>query len=53
MRIISDELYAMLVRELAKNETVAIFQQLLLAPKQEKAEIDEAAEKTEDKGDKK
>nr|DAU05665.1 MAG TPA: hypothetical protein [Caudoviricetes sp.] len=48
MRIISDELHARLVRELAKNETVAIFQQLLLVPKQEETE----AEKAEGKGDK-
>lgn len=33
MRIISDELYARLVKELAKNEVVAVFQQLLLTPK--------------------
>ena len=46
MRLISDELHARLVRELAKNETVAIFQQLLLAPKQEETE------KAEGKGDK-
>ncbi len=50
MRIISDELHAKLVRELAKNETVAVFQQLLLAPKQEESEADEAAEKAEGKG---
>ena len=33
MRIISDELYARLVNELAKNEAVSVFQQLLLSPK--------------------
>ncbi len=35
MRIISDELYARLVTELAKNEAVAVFQQLLLSPKKD------------------
>ena len=50
MRIITDELFARLVRELAKNETVAIFQQLLLAPKQEETEAGETAEKTEEQG---
>lgn len=35
MRIISDELFARLVKELAKDEKVAIFQQLLLSPKKE------------------
>lgn len=45
MRIISDELYAGLVKELAKNETVAVFQQLLLSPKQdETGEAEKAAE---------
>ena len=33
MRTISDELHARIIKELAKNETVAVFQQLLLAPK--------------------
>lgn len=37
MRIISDELYARLVTELAKNEAVAVFQQLLLSPKKDVA----------------
>ena len=45
MRIISDELYARLVKELAKNEAVAVFQQLLLSPKTEnKDETKEAEE---------
>lgn len=45
MRIISDELYAGLVKELAKNETVAVFQQLLLSPKtDETGDAEEAAE---------
>lgn len=48
MRIISDELYAGLVRELAKNETVAVFQQLLLSPKQD--ETGDAEEAAESKG---
>jgi len=50
MRIISDELHARLVRELAKNETVAVFQQLLLAPKQEETEAEETAEKADEQG---
>ncbi len=33
MRIISDELHARIIKELAKNETVSVFQQLLLTPK--------------------
>lgn len=33
MRIITDELHARIIKELAKNETVAVFQQLLLAPR--------------------
>lgn len=47
MRIISDELFARLVKELAKDEKVAIFQQLLLSPKAEnKDEEKEAEEET-------
>lgn len=43
MRIISDELHARIIKELAKNETVAVFQQLLLAPKtEEKGAVKEA-----------
>lgn len=41
MRVISDELYANLIKELAKNETVAIFQQLILSPKTEDEKTDE------------
>ena len=32
-RIITDSVYAKLVAHLAENETVALFQQLLLSPK--------------------
>ena len=32
-RIITDSVYAQLVKVLLKNETVAVFQQLLLSPK--------------------
>ena len=32
-RIITDSVYAKLVKHLAENETVALFQQLLLSPK--------------------
>ena len=35
MRIISDELYARLVKILAQDEKVAVFQQLLLSQKTE------------------
>ena len=35
MRIISDELYARLVKILAQDEKVAVFQQLLLSQKAE------------------
>ena len=53
MRTISDELHARIIKELAKNETVAVFQQLLLAPKTEEekeAEKDnEAAEEEVEK----
>lgn len=37
MRIISDELYARLVKILAQDEKVAVFQQLLLSQKAEPA----------------
>lgn len=50
MRKISDELYARLVKELAKNETVAVFQQLLLSPK---AENENAEEKKTTQGENK
>lgn len=32
-RIITDSVYVQLVKHLAENETVALFQQLLLSPK--------------------
>lgn len=44
MRIITDELYARLVNELAKNETVAVFQQLLLSKRQDDAGADGSGE---------
>lgn len=50
MRIISDELYAMLVHELAKNEAVAVFQQLLLSPKNDGTEC--GGEATAESGEK-
>lgn len=46
MRIISDELHARIIKELAKNESVAVFQQLLLAPKAD--EKDAAKEVTQE-----
>lgn len=49
MRIISDELHAMLVRELAKNETVAVFKQLLLAPKADEKDAAKEAEQESEK----
>lgn len=53
MRIISDELYARLVKELAKNEAVAVFQQLLLSPKKdEKTEAKEEITETPQGADK-
>ena len=51
MRIISDELFARLVKELAKDEKVAIFQQLLLSPKKDEtapAEEENTEEPEED-----
>lgn len=44
MRIISDELYARIVLELSRNESVSVFQQLLLSPKQDEKTEDAAAE---------
>lgn len=38
MRIITDELYARLVKVLAQDEKVAVFQQLILSQKAEPAE---------------
>ena len=53
MRIISDELYASLIKELAKNETVRIFQQLLFAEKTETAnETESKNEQNNDTGGK-
>lgn len=49
MRTITDELYARLVKELAKNETVAVFQQLLLSPKTEEKQ-EEKTQETEQAG---
>ena len=37
-RIITDSLHAKLVKHLAEDETVALFQQLLLSPKTSEAE---------------
>lgn len=51
MRIISDDLYARLVKELAKNEAVAVFQQLLLSPKKDETAEEEITE-TPQGGDK-
>lgn len=39
-RIITDSVYAKLVAHLAENETVSLFQQLLLSPKTSDAEKD-------------
>ena len=52
MRIISDELYARLIKELAKNEAVAIFQQLLLSPKTDETESKEEPAESKDTGGK-
>ena len=53
MRIISDELFARLVKELAKDEKVAIFQQLLLSPKKdETAPAEEENTEPQQGGDK-
>ena len=38
-RIITDSVYAKLVKYLAENETVALFQQLLLSPKTSETEM--------------
>ena len=37
-RIITDTVYAQIVKVLLENETVALFQQLLLSPKTSEAE---------------
>lgn len=47
MRIISDELHARIIKELAKNESVAVFQQLLLAPKTDEKD-EEASRESEE-----
>lgn len=52
MRIITDELYARLIKELAKNEAVAIFQQLLLSPKTDETESKEESAESKDTGGK-
>lgn len=52
MRIISEELYAGLIRVLAKDETVAAFQQLLLSPKTAEAERTETKKSETEKADK-
>ena len=50
MRIISEELYARLIKELAKNEAVAIFQQLLLSPKTDETKSKEEPAESKDTG---
>lgn len=49
MRIISDELYARLVKVLAQDEKVAVFQQLLLSQKAEPTDDPEKIKTSEDK----
>ena len=44
-RIITDSIYAKLVEHLAKDETVALFQQLLLSPKTNETEMTSESEK--------
>jgi hypothetical protein len=48
MRIISDELYAYLVKVLAQDEKVAVFQQLILAQRAEPAEKPDEIKTVED-----
>ena len=43
-RIITDSIYAKLVEHLAKDETVALFQQLLLSPKTNETEMTSESE---------
>ena len=53
-RIITDSVHAKLVKYLAKDETVALFQQLLLSPKTSKTETTAESEEDthiENKGD--
>jgi len=55
-RIITDEVYTGLVKYLSENETVALFQQLLLSPKTSEAETiieSECGNQIEKEGDKK
>lgn len=49
MRIITDELYARLVKVLAQDEKVAVFQQLLLSQKAEPTEAADEIKISEDK----
>ena len=44
MRIIDDETYAQIIKLLAQDPKVALFQKLLLSPKLEKADADTAVE---------
>ena len=44
-RIITDSVYAKLVKHLAENETVALFQQLLLSPKTNEITSEDKEEK--------
>ena len=44
-RIITDSVYAKLVKHLAENETVALFQQLLLSPKTNEITSEDEEEK--------
>lgn len=48
-RIITDSVYAKLVKHLAENETVALFQQLLLSPKTNETEITSESEEENQK----
>lgn len=41
MRILSDELYARVIKKLLQNEDVALFQSLVMAPKAEQTADDE------------
>ena len=41
MRILSDELYARVIKKLLQNEDVALFQALVMAPKAEQTADDE------------
>lgn len=52
MRIISDELYAKIIKILAEDEKVAVFQQLLLAPKAEPTKSEKSTDKGVENGNK-